>query len=170
MIRRQWLSWEHIFRSGRRKSKFDLAYPPGSSMPLSVVCIVIIFRFSEQWENSPIGHWLRPCQGNEKSPNSALRAFHFNRQIRSKIIIETTMAHDVAHSCTIFPCYLGKEWSQISENEGCIWFETLIFRNTHRSSKYMYLRAKYTKYKMATTKFYIWRHIICDLPIPILSW
>ena len=58
--------------------------------------------------NRPL-HWLSQCQGNEKSPNSALRALHFNRQVRSKIIIETTMADDVAHSCTIFPCYLGMD-------------------------------------------------------------
>ena len=37
----------------------------------------------------------------------------------------------------------------------------------HRSSKYMYLRAKYAKYKMATTKFSIWRHIVCEIcPYP----
>ena len=44
---------------------------------------------------------------------------------------------------------------------------TPIFGNsplfTHGSSKYMYLRAKYTKYTMATTKFSIWRHVICDI-------
>ena len=27
----------------------------------------------------------------------------------------------------------------------------------------MYLRAKYTKYKMAKTKFSIWRYIICEI-------
>ena len=27
----------------------------------------------------------------------------------------------------------------------------------------MYLRAKYTKYKMAKTKFSIWRYVICDI-------
>ena len=32
-----------------------------------------------------------------------------------------------------------------------------------RSSKYMYLRAKYTKYKMAKTKFSIWRYVICEI-------
>ena len=63
---------------------------------------------------------------------------------------------------TVFP-----PCSENSENEGYIWFETLIFRNlrlfTHRSSKYMYLRAKYTEYKMAKTKFSIWRYVICEI-------
>ena len=27
----------------------------------------------------------------------------------------------------------------------------------------MYLRAKYTKYKMAKTKFSIWRYVICEI-------
>ena len=57
--------------------------------------------------------------------------------------------------------------SRINENEGYIWIVTLIFGNsrlfTHRSSKYMYLRAKYTKYKMAKTKFSIWRYVICEI-------
>ena len=70
---------------------------------------------------------------------------------------------------TVFP-----SCSRVSKNEDFISYVVLIFGNlelfTHRTSKYMYLRAKYTKYKMATTKFSIWRHIICDLPIPILSW
>ena len=37
------------------------------------------------------------------------------------------------------------------------------FATTHWSSKYMYLIAKYTKYTMATTKFSIWRHEICEI-------
>ena len=62
----------------------------------------------------------------------------------------------------MFPPY-----SQFSENEDYIPYVVLIFGGsqlfTHRSSKYMYLRAKYTKYKMAKTKFSIWRYIICEI-------
>ena len=67
---------------------------------------------------------------------------------------------------TVFP-----PCSQISENEDYMPSVVLIFGNsllfTHRFSKYMYLMAKYTKYKMTTTKFSIWRHIICEIcPFP----
>ena len=54
--------------------------------------------------------------------------------------------------------------SWIFQNEDNKWFVTSFSQLfTHRSSKYMYLRAKYTKYKMATTKFSIWRHVICEI-------
>ena len=67
---------------------------------------------------------------------------------------------------TVFP-----PCSRISENEDYLPSVVLFFRKsllfTHRFSKYMYLMAKYTKYKMTTTKFSIWRHIICEIcPFP----